>query len=251
MQAYKELSNFYDEFTNDVPYDDFITYYKSIFSLYNKDPKLVLDLGCGTGTLTCKMAELGYDMIGIDGSFDMLMQAQNKSYEMEENRPLFLCQKMHEIDLFGTVDACVSSLDCINYITDTDELIKTFAKVDNFLDPDGIFVFDINSTKKLKNLDGQAFTRESEDAFCIWQSSFDDDLCTYEFNIFTQSGEFYERNQEIHTERAYSVEFLIELLENAGFYDIKCFDELSQKPADENSDRIFIACKSKGDKKIG
>lgn len=249
MASYKQLSHFYDDFTTDVPYDDFINYYESVFCMLLKKPKLILDLGCGTGTLTNKMAQHGYDMIGVDFSEDMLMEAQSKSYELECARPMFLKQSMHDLDLFGTVDACISSLDCINYITDKNKLQKTFEKVDNFLNPDGVFIFDINTAKKLKNLDGQTYVRENDHAFCVWQASFENELCTYNFDIFVNKNDKYERYCEEHTERAYEIMYIKNLLENAGFYDVLCYNDLTFDIGDENCDRVFFVAKSKGDKK--
>lgn len=249
MKAYNFLSRCYDEFTEDVPYDDFIKYYEEIFIKLNKNPKLLLDLGCGTGTLTLKLAKKGYEMIGVDMSSDMLMEAQNKSYELLENRPIFLCQPMHKLDLFGTIDACISSLDCINYITKEEELIKTFELVDNFLEPDGVFIFDINTPYKLKNLDSEAYVRQNENFYCVWQASFLNQICTYDFDIFVKNKDKYDRYSEVHKERAYEIDYLKEKLEQAGFYDILCFDDLSWNPPSNTSERVFFACKSKGDKK--
>lgn len=249
MKAYNFLSYYYDDFTDDVPYDDFVAYYEEIFKKLNKSPKLVLDLGCGTGTLTTKLALKGYETIGVDLSSDMLMEAQNKAYELEENRPIFLRQAMHKLDLFGTIDACVSSLDCINYITNPDELFETFKRVDNFLEPDGVFIFDINTPYKLKNLADEAYVRENENVFCVWQASFEDDICTYDFDIFAKDKDKYTRYSETHLERAYEIEYLKEKLQQAGFYDILCFDDLTFNQPLQTSDRVFFVCKSKGDKK--
>lgn len=249
MITYKNLSLYYDDFTQDVPYDEFIKYYKEIFVKLEKSPKLVLDLGCGTGTITNKMAEMGFEMIGVDNSEEMLMEAQSKSYDIKTNRPMFLKQKMQELDLFGTIDACISSLDCINYITDKQMLAKTFEKVDNFLNPDGVFIFDINTTKKLQELNEQCFVRESDKAFCVWQATFEEEICTYNFDIFVKDKEKYTRYLEEHKERAYSIDTIKTMLENAGFYNIECFDELTFDIGDENSQRVFFVAKSKGDKK--
>lgn len=243
MKAYKELSYFYDEFTTDVPYDSFINYYKQIFEKYSKNPKLILDLGCGTGTLTIKMAEQDFEMIGIDMSEDMLMEAQDKSFDMEKNRPIFLKQAMENLDLFGTIDACISSLDCVNYITDKEKLKKAFDRVCLFLEDNGLFIFDINTKHKLKNLDGQSYVRESDDVFCVWQAGFKDDLCTYDFDIFVKKEEKYDRFVETHIERAYEIEEITKMLEEVGFYDISCFDEFSFNKADEQCQRVFFVCK--------
>ncbi|MFI3227788.1 MAG: methyltransferase domain-containing protein [Clostridia bacterium] len=249
MAAYKQLSYYYDDFTEDVPYDDFINYYESVFSMLSQNPRLILDLGCGTGTLTNKMAERGFEMIGVDYSEDMLMEAQSKSYELECTRPIFLRQSMQNLDLFGTIDACVSSLDCINYIVDPKNLAKVFAKVDNFLNPDGIFIFDINTVNKLENLDGQTYVRENDNTFCVWQASFEDGLCTYNFDIFVNRNDKYDRYCEEHIERAYEISFIKEQLEIAGFYDIKCYNDLTFEQGNDDCQRVFFVAKSKGDKK--
>ncbi len=252
MKAYSTLSAFYDSFTTDVPYERFISFYEEIFQKENKNPKLILDLGCGTGTISLKMSTQGYEMIAVDGSYEMLMEARDKAYNEEiSNMPVFLCQKMNEIDLFGTVDACISSLDSINYITDLKELEETFLKVDNFLNPDGIFIFDINTAKKLRNLNEKSFVCEDEDSFLVWQCENDGDINTYFFDIFLKTEEdgFYEREQEEHKQRLYSIDFITKLLEKSGFYDINCYKEFSFSEACEDDERVFFVCKSKGDKK--
>ncbi|MFI3116177.1 MAG: class I SAM-dependent methyltransferase [Clostridia bacterium] len=249
MKAYNRLSSYYDDFTQDVPYDDFINYYESVFRMHKKSPSLILDLGCGTGTLTNKLAQKGYEMIGVDSSEDMLMVAQSKSYELECTRPIFLKQSMQKLDLFGTVDACISSLDSINYITDPKNLSKTFSLVDNFLNPDGIFIFDINTEYKLKNLDGETYVRENDNTFCVWQANFLDNLCTYNFDIFVENNDKYDRFCEEHIERAYSISYITDELLKAGFYDIKCFDDLNFNDGHEECLRVFFVAKSKGDKK--
>ena len=147
-----EFSNVYDKL-QDADYDKFYSYYKSVFSKYNLDPKLVLDLGCGTGSIAVKMAKDGYDMIGLDLSFEMLDIARKKA-EKENADILFLNQDMTDFELYGTVDAIISSMDSINYITEDGGLLKLFKLCNNYLNPDGIFIFDINSEYKLKEVLG-------------------------------------------------------------------------------------------------
>lgn len=251
MKAYSNLSNVYDNFTVDVNYDEFISFYEQIFKRNNEKPNLILDLACGTGTISIKMAQKGYDMIGIDGSYEMLMEAREKCFDYDFKKPpMFLCQKMNEIDLYGTVDACISSLDSINYITDLDELYQTFSKVDNFLNPQGLFIFDINTKKKLENLHEKSFVCEDEHSFLTWQCENKGDINTYSFDIFFENDDgSYSRETEEHKQRLYKLQYIVEMLEKTGFYDIKCYKECSFIDATEEDGRVFFVCKSKGDKK--
>ena len=246
MSAYKELAPFYDRLTEDVDHGAFMRFYEEIFDLYGKKPKQVLDLGCGTGTLTFLMAEQGYDMIGVDASEDMLAEAAMKAYAMEpERRPLFLSQRMEELDLYGTVEAAVCCLDGLNYVP-RDALAEVFRRLRLFIEPDGLFIFDVNTPYKLRSLDGQAFVDETEDVYCVWRAELDEEeeaLC-YGMDIFSRAGRRWERDFEEHVEYIHTPETLTELLENAQFRDIRIFaDKKAEDPAEDEL-RIFIAARN-------
>ncbi len=244
MTSYAFLSEYYDLFTDDVPYDDFINYYTKIFEKYNLKPEIILDLACGTGNISIKFANLGYDVIGVDLSSEMLMRAMDKSFEILP-KPLFLCQSMDELDLYGTVDACVCALDSINYVTDIEILRKSFAKVELFLHPGGVFIFDINSAFKLNGLNGNSYVRQNEDVFCVWQVDIEQNMCTYEFDFF-EKGEGdnnYHRYSEIHKERIYQIEELTALLRECGFIDINVYGELNFNAPKQDEMRIFFSAR--------
>lgn len=242
--AYFSLARYYDKFTLDVPYEKFADFYEKVFAEHDLNPKLVLDLACGTGTLTWLMASRGYEMIGADQSSEMLTQAYSKFFsddlseeEMEKCvSPVFLNQSMTELDLYGTIEACICSLDSVNYVTDKDELNKAFSLVSLFTEPGGIFIFDVNTESKLRGLDQSAYTRECDEAFCVYQADYNDEdkLLTYTIDIFERKGKLYARSQEYHYERAYSTSELFGLLEQNGFTNIK------EYPSHENG-RIFIS----------
>ena len=135
---------------------------------------LVLDLACGTGSLSCELARRGYGVVGVDLSEEMLMEAAEKAAALpQDQRPTFLCQSMDELDLYGTVDACVCCLDSVNYITDAATLKEAFRRVHTLLMPGGRFIFDINTPEKLKAMDGQTYLDETEDVYCVWRADYD------------------------------------------------------------------------------
>ena len=148
MNSYETLSVYYDRFTDDVGYADWADFFERLFAREGMQPKLVLDLACGTGSLTKILADRGYEMIGVDASPEMLMQAMQNTMDCAP-RPLFLNQRMEELDLYGTVDVCLCCLDSVNYVTEPEVLQKAFERVHLFLEPKtGLFVFDVNTPEK-------------------------------------------------------------------------------------------------------
>lgn len=205
----------------------------------------MLDLACGTGSLTRILAERGYEMIGADASPEMLMQAMQNTMDCEP-RPLFLNQRMEALDLYGTVDACLCCLDSINYVTEPQTLQKAFERVHLFLEPKtGLFVFDINTPEKFACMDGNAYVREDEDVFCVWQAAVEDGLCAYQFDIFAREGGKWTRAQETHEERIYTVEQLTDMLEKAGFSEIKTYGDQSFAPVRGGEDRIYFTARKR------
>lgn len=237
--AYALLSEYYDRFTDDVPYEQWADFFERIFLQKQYKPKVILDLACGTGSLTRILAQRGYDMIGADQSEDMLMAARENCEGLDV---LLIHQAMQELDLYGSIDACICCLDSVNYVTDPNILYEAMKRVQLFLEPGGIFIFDINTRKKLERIDGQSFVREDEDVFCIWQSSIENgNLCHYDFDIFelNQQGT-WNRCQEHHVERIYEPEELQEMLEKAGFIEIEQRGELSDSKPNPEEERIFF-----------
>lgn len=227
-EAYGPLAPWYDKLTLDVPYGAFLEFYGNIFSASVGETKTVLDLCCGTGTLTWMMAELGYEMIAVDASEDMLMQATAKSADVAVP-PLFLCQDAAELDLYGTVDAAVCSLDGMNYIPPED-LNEVFRRLRLFIRPGGTLIFDIRTPEWLRERDGEIFVDETEDMLCLWRADFDEDeeLLCYGMDIFEKRGRLWARRSEEHIEYAHSPELLIRLLSENGFCGITIHSDCPQ-----------------------
>lgn len=243
MSAYNALAPFYDKLTQDVNYDAFVEFYEQVFASYEIAPKMVLDAACGTGTLTRLMADKGFEMIGVDQSFDMLSVAAEKMADMEANtRPLLLNQPLQELDLYGTVDAAICALDSINYIAPED-LRPIFERIHLFLEPGGVLVFDINTPAKLKNLDGEIFIDETEDVFCVWRAEYEErqKACFYGMDIFSREGDIWRREFEEHVEFLHEPEMLARLLEAIGFQGIKILGDCRLHEPGSGDERLFIA----------
>jgi SAM-dependent methyltransferase len=186
-------------------------------------------------------------MIGVDLSPDMLAEAAEKNEDVGGIPPMFLCQSMDELDLYGTIDACVCCLDSVNYVTDRRKLQKAFQRVHLFLMPGGMFIFDVNTVEKLSGLDGQVFLDETEDTYCVWRAEYNkrSKICTYFMDIFRldeESGQ-WERGEELHEERAYTVEELTGFLQQAGFRDIKVYGELKMTAPRPGEQRVFFVAR--------
>ena len=244
---YNRFAYLYDNLINDVDYKKWADYYFNIFQRYGlTNPKLGLDLGCGTGSLTAELASRGIEMTGVDLSEDMLMVAREKSAGMDI---LYLNQDMCSFELYGTVDFIVSSLDCMNYITDKRDLLKVMKLANNYLNPGGLFIFDINTRHKLENIIGNnTFILENDDVFCSWQNEYDRKrkICDFYLTFFMKNGWEYTRFDEEHSERAYEIEEIKALIENSGMRLLKVYHDLSfQNPA-KNSERVFFVVQEQG-----
>lgn len=247
MDSYRFLSSYYDRFTDDVGYPQWADFFEQIFAQEGLTPHLILDLACGTGSLSAELARRGFEMIGVDASAEMLMQAMNNTL-MLEPRPIFLNQRMENLDLYGTVDACLCCLDSVNYVTAPSTLREAFRRVELFLEPGGIFIFDVNTQRKFHAINGECYVREDDDVFCVWQAELDGDLCKYDFDIFVREGQRWNRYQEEHKERYYSLEFLKTLLCELGFTQVRLYPELRFAAQDENleqENRIFISARKR------
>ncbi|MBR6259405.1 MAG: class I SAM-dependent methyltransferase [Oscillospiraceae bacterium] len=246
--AYDSLAPAYDGLTRDVPYEAFADLLEKTIADYGVKAGTVLDLACGSGTLTCLLAERGYETIGVDGSTEMLMEASNKAEKLKSGtvRPLFLCQRMQELDLFGTVEAAVCALDGLDYVPEED-LSEVFRRLGLFLEPGGVFLCDINKPEKLKSLSGQVFIDETEEAFCVWRAEWDgeNNACRYGIDIFTAEEDgLWERDFEEHIEYAHSPETIMQKLKAAGFSDVTLTDGGETEVGDPG--RIFIAARNEG-----
>ena len=244
MRSYEALAAVYDALGNDIDYCSFADFYEAAFKRAGLAPTLVLDLGCGTGKMTAELARRGYDMIGIDGSAEMLSHAMSRKFE--ENLPsiLLLQQDMRDFELYGTVGAVISSLDCVNYLTEDGDLDRCFSLVHNYLDPDGIFLFDVNTPYKFKNVYGNnAYILENEDCYCGWQNEYNEEngLCRFYLSVFERAEEGWLRTDEEQTERCYNREALTAALTRAGFADIEFFGDTAHGTPTDTTERWFIS----------
>ncbi|HOV41769.1 MAG TPA: class I SAM-dependent methyltransferase, partial [Oscillospiraceae bacterium] len=189
MDSYSNFARFYDLLTGNISYKKRAEYFNSIIEKFGGEKGILLDLACGTGSLSEEMARLGYDVVGVDSSPEMLTVALDK--KIESGLPIqYLCQDMTELDLFGTVDAAVCALDSINHLPDINSVRKTFEKVSLFSNPGAIFVFDANTPYKHREvLANNVFVYDLDEVFCVWQNSYDEKTCTVEINL-----DFFEKN---------------------------------------------------------
>lgn len=243
--AYSFFAGVYDALTANVGYSRRAEYFCSLLSENGIDGGLLLDLACGTGSLSAEFAKRGYNVTGVDLSEEMLSVAQQKAIESNLNI-LFLCQDMRSLDLYGTMDCAVCALDSINHLTEKSDVQKTFLGVSMFMNDGGLFIFDVNTVYKHQNiLADNAFVFDCDDVFCAWQNSLEDDKRTVNINldffVENENGE-YSRQTECFSERAYAPEEITDMLCEAGFTVISQFDELTENAPDAKSERIvFVA----------
>lgn len=250
MEAYTSFAEVYDTFMDNVPYEEWAEYLAELLREYDIEDGLVLDLGCGTGSLTEILATKGYDMIGADGSAEMLEIAMEKKAQSDHDI-LYLLQDMREFELYGTVRAVVSVCDCVNYITDEKELEQVFRLVNNYLDPEGIFIFDFNTEYKYKEILGeQTIAEDREDCSFIWDNYYyeDESMNEYELTLFIkeQDSNLYRKYQEMHYQKAYTLDAMRELIEWSGLEFVTAYDAYTRKAPTETSERICVVAREHG-----
>lgn len=262
--SYERFAGVYDELMDDVPYDLWAAFLREKLLERGIERGLICELGCGTGNMTQRLAEMGYDMIGIDASYDMLAVAREKQCagQMADEETatqgecgavsdiLYLQQDMREFELYGTVRAVVSVCDCMNYILGEDELLDVFRLVNNYLDPGGIFIFDFNTVYKYKEVIGDTVIAESrEDCSFIWENYYDEDrqMNEYDLTIFVQEeADLFRRFTETHLQRGYTLADMRRLIERAGMVFDSAFDMDTQGLPGEESGRICIIAVESG-----
>lgn len=245
MESYESLAFSYDELTEDVQYEKRADFIEKLFSRAKIPVHMVLDLACGTGTMTGIFTERGYELIGVDGSEEMLMVAREKAQGLSGVPPLYLHQSMPELDLYGTVEAAICCLDSINYLTRVRDVQRTFERLHLFVAPGGVLVFDVHAVKKMEALDAQVSLDERDDVYCIWRTEYrrHTKMLDYYVDIFREAEDgSWERSFEEHHQRAYTVGELTEWLENAGFTAIRTYGDQKMKRPGENDGRIYFSC---------
>ncbi len=247
--TYESFASVYDTFMDDVPYEEWAEYLTGLLSEYGVSDGIVLDLGCGTGTLTEILAGKGYDMIGVDNSEDMLEIARDKQTQSGLDI-LYLLQDMREFELFGTVKAVVSICDSLNYITEDTDLQSVFKLVNNYLDPGGVFIFDFNTVHKYRDILGEQTIAENRDeGSFIWDNYYDEkeEINEYDLTLFIrEEGELYRRFEETHYQRAYRLDTIVRLLRQAGLTYVTAYDAFTRNQPDDNSERIYVVAREQG-----
>lgn len=248
MEAYTSFAQVYDLFMDNIPYEQWASYVKELLREYGVEDGLVLDLGCGTGSLTEQLAASGYDMIGVDLSQDMLEIALDKRSRSGLDI-LYLEQDMREFELYGTVRAVVSICDSMNYLTEYEELVQVMKLVNNYLDPGGIFVFDLNTEYKYRELMGdQTFAEAREESSFIWENFYDEEeqINEYGLTLFIQEGELYRRFEEVHYQRCYSLDQIKEAAAQAGMEFVTAYEAFTRREPGEESERIYVILREQG-----
>ncbi|MCR5836157.1 MAG: class I SAM-dependent methyltransferase [Lachnospiraceae bacterium] len=281
MESYTSFAKVYDMFMDNIDYESWGTYLIELLKEYGVKDGIVADLGCGTGNITTILSRAGYDMIGIDNSAEMLAIAMDKeksggqyndeladviadeeelndnsaeeiaddSYdnsvdESEDKREvLYLLQDMREFELYGTVAAVVSICDSINYITDYDDLVTVFKLVNNYLDPGGVFIFDLSTKSKFEQIGESVIAEDREESSFIWDNYYYEDECIneYQLSIFIKGEDGrYDKFSETHYQRAYSLEEVKSALTEAGLEFVAAYEAFTHEDVKEENERIYV-----------
>lgn len=249
MEAYTSFARVYDTFMDNIPYEEWAEYLTGLLYEYAVSDGLVLDLGCGTGSMTELLAAAGYDMIGADNSEEMLEIAMEKRLK-SGHEILYLLQDMREFELYGTVRAVISVCDSVNYITEKEELLQVFRLVNNYLDPHGVFIFDFNTLYKYKEILGDSTIAENRDECSfIWDNYYyeEEQINEYDLSLFIrEDGDLYRKYEETHFQRAYTLEEMKELVEQAGLEYVTAYDAFTKDAPSRESERIYVIAREKG-----
>lgn len=245
MSNYVEFATLYDELMNDFDYENWSNYIEEIFNRNVVKPHKLLEMACGTGSLSYYLAKKRYDLVCFDLSSDMLSKAYEKLGKFKNVK--LLKQDMINFNINEKFDSVISICDSINYIVDKEDLVQCFQNVYNHLSENGIFIFDINSFYKLKEIIGNnTFIEDREDVFYTWQNYYNEDtnICEFFLTFFKlDENDLYYRFDEEHTERAYKVDEIIECLNSAGFTNVNYYNGFTFDDVTETSERINFVVK--------
>lgn len=249
METYTGFAQVYDKFMDNIDYDMWCGYLCELLEEYGVNPykgnkfnnNIILDLGCGTGNITQRLSDNGYDMIGVDNSQDMLNIAREKSNQNQSI--LYLNQDMREFELYGTVAAVVSLCDSMNYITDYEDLITVLKLVNNYLDPGGVFIFDLKTISNYSKIGEAVIAEDREECSFIWDNYFDkeDNINEYTLSIFLrdENGK-YDKYIETHYQKAYTINEIRKAIEASGMEFVAAYNAFTRETADEENDRIYV-----------
>lgn len=254
MESYSDFAYVYDIFMDETPYEEWCDFIEKTLDEYKVPKELVLDLGCGTGVLTRMLSERGYDMIGVDNSWEMLSVAREKEEiradireEGDEEKILYLLQDMREFELYGTVRAVISICDSVNYLLEDEEVMECFKLVNNYLDPGGIFLFDFNTVYKYETVIGDTTIAENRDECSfIWENYYhqEEHINEYDLTIFTLDNErtdgLYRKSVETHYQRGYTLDEMKRFVVEAGLEFVKALDADTHEEVTAFSERIYI-----------
>ena len=278
MEAYTDFASVYDTFMDETPYEEWAEFLHELIKEYGiskpnckdkedakekqateqdaleSEKNLVLDLGCGTGTLTELLYRKGYDMIGVDFSQEMLNIALAKK-EKSGSDILYLCQDMRELDLYSTIGTVISACDSVNYLLEEEEIIETFRLVNNYLYPGGVFIFDFNTVYKYEQVIGDTTIAENrEDCSFIWDNFYHEEECIneYDLTIFVKEGKegLFRKFTETHYQRGYTLEEIKSFVKKAGLEFVKAIDADTHKAPKATSERIYIIAREQGKKSV-
>lgn len=246
---YEKFANVYDHMMDQIPYEEWFEQLKNYLVSHGVEQGTICELGCGTGTMTERFAKAGYQMIGVDSSAEMLALAQDKKLEAGSDI-LYLQQDMTKLELSEPVDTFLSVCDSVNYLLQDDALAAVFSRVKEYLKPEGYFIFDLKTAYCYRNIIGnQTWVEQDEEVSYIWENYYyeDQDINEYMLTIFRRQldSDLYERIEEAHYQKAYSVDKLEKLLDESGLSMVECFDSSMQGPPTENSERIYVVAKVK------
>ena len=247
--AYGSFAYVYDTFMDNVEYEKWAEYLIGSLKEYGIEDGIVLELGCGTGVMTELLAESGYDMIGVDNSEEMLGEAMEKRAE-SGHEILYLEQDMREFELYGTVRAIVSVCDCMNYILEPEDLTEVFRLVNNYLDPGGVFIFDMNTEYKYREIMADnTIAEDRDDSSFIWDNQYEEEerINIYDLSIFVrEEGDLFRKYHETHYQRAYTLEDMKRAIAEAGMEFVAAYDAFTKNPPREDSERIYVIAREHG-----
>jgi ubiquinone/menaquinone biosynthesis C-methylase UbiE len=252
MEAYTDFASVYDKFMDDTPYEKWCTNIVTKLEEYDIRDGLVLELGCGTGSMTELLAARGYDMIGVDSSDEMLNIAALKK-EKSGHDILYLNQDMREFELYGTVRAVVSVCDSLNYLLLNEDIVTCFKLVNNYLDPGGVFFFDFNTKYKYETVIGDSVIAENRDECSfIWENFYDaeEGINEYDLTLFVRNEEaskegeeLFSRFNEVHLQRGYTLEEIKDFIKEAGLEFVEAYDADTLGSVRDVSERIYCVAR--------